>query len=65
MSRGKTNLFGRNGEREVVRVEKDGKVTYLSYLVVGHRRSPGSRFVWEGGEEEQVRQWLQGGPDPE
>jgi hypothetical protein len=65
MSRGKTNLFGRNGEREVVRVEKEGKVTYFSYLVFGNRRSPRRPFAWKGGEEDQVRQWLKGGPDPE
>lgn len=65
MSRGKTNLFGRNGGREVTRVEKEGEVNYLAYLIIDNRRSPKSRFVWKGGEEEQVRQWLKGGPDPE
>lgn len=65
MKRGKTTLFGRKGEREVTRVEKHGEVVYLAYFVVSNLRSRRSPFSWKAGEEDQVRQWLDGGPDPE
>lgn len=64
MSRSNETLFGAEGDREVWRVERDAVVVYNAYRVAGGQRRLQGRFGWKGGEEDQVRQWLSGGPDP-
>lgn len=61
MRRGKTTLFSRKGEREVTRVERNGKVAYLSYFCCG--QSPiSAKPLWlegrrRGSGEGVARRW--------